>query len=139
MTRAEHRALRHLIPALRDHATSEAPNECVGLIEWDGTALTLIRLQNVAGEPRTSFLVDPDEQVAALKGIESRGTEFWGILHSHPSEGAHPSELDRRFAENLPVHWLIVGLEPGDGDLELFVGHPRNDDGAAGVRPDDAI
>lgn len=113
MKRRELRAIEACYPELLQLAVSEAPREICGLIEWDGARMTLIPVENVAEEPETSFLLDHQAYVDSLIVCEARGTEFWGVFHSHTHEGPTPSARDIAFADTLPsLHWLIVGLEP---------------------------
>lgn len=133
MTRREKKAIEKVYGVLAAVARAEAPRETCGLIEWDGRAMHLLHCQNVAQEPETSFLLDFEDQLRALEGIERRGTEAWGVFHSHPHEGAAPSVRDREFARLLDHdwQWVIVGLVPRDGaDYEIWAGDPRNDTGA---------
>lgn len=106
-------------------ARQAAPLEACGLLEWDGTRMTVHTLLNVAEDPETSFLCDPYEQRHALTGIFERGTELWALWHSHPTQGALPSERDRSFAKEIgSLQWVIVGLEPAEGEPTIWIGHP---------------
>jgi proteasome lid subunit RPN8/RPN11 len=120
--RRERKALEARYPELVQLARSAVPREACGLIEWDGTRMTLRSCENVATRPEDSFLIAPSEQLRHLAEIEAAGTEFWGVYHSHPSEGSAPSERDRAFATQLQVTWVIVGL--GAGHPEFWVGNP---------------
>lgn len=137
MKRRERKALDAKVPELVVRAREAAPREACGLIEWDGTRMTLRPCENVSTRPGDSFLIAPDEQERQLTEILAAGTEFWGVYHSHPSEGAGPSRHDVEFAAYLSVWWVIVGLKPyigahppdgvtlgPDGSFDLYVGHP---------------
>lgn len=126
LSRRETKALRAVFPSLQTIAEHEAPRETCGLVEWDGRHMTLRPCENVSYEPETSFVVSARDQDRHMTEIEALGTEFWAVYHSHPHEGAGPSELDRRFAADVPhVRWLIAGLAPEDGTaVEFWVGYP---------------
>lgn len=112
MKRRQRKALDERIPELVQLARSAVPREACGLIEWDGARMTLRPCENVSTQPTDSFMIAPAEQIRHLSEIEAAGTEFWGVYHSHPTEGASPSERDRAFATQLQVTWVIVGLRP---------------------------
>jgi proteasome lid subunit RPN8/RPN11 len=109
----ERRFFDGLREILLAEARREAPREGCGLIELDRRGFTLLACRNAAEEPETTFLVDPADQLEAMAGIEARGTELFALWHSHPHEGAEPSERDRAFAAGVPeLAWWITGLEP---------------------------
>ncbi len=103
-----------------------APEECCGLIGRRRRRFELYPCRNVSLEPTTSFVVNPFDQIAALELIEHRRQEFWGIYHSHPSQGADLSERDIAFRDSIggDLYWVVVGLAGGYGIPELFVHAP---------------
>lgn len=126
MNDSERRALWRIRHKLLAEATARAPREACGLLGmrsgWFGSRLRLYACENVAESPTDSFIIPPLQQVDVLEQIRHRGEEFWGVFHSHPHEGAGPSERDIEFATYLGagLHWVIVGLEPGDGEPEVW-------------------
>lgn len=52
------------------------------------------RATNVADDPRTRYLIDPEEQLRLIEEIEDGGREVVGFYHSHPEGPALPSETD---------------------------------------------
>ena len=52
------------------------------------------RATNVARSPRRTYLIDPEEQLAIMDGIEEREHEVVGFYHSHPTGPPHPSPTD---------------------------------------------
>lgn len=80
---------------------AEAPNECVGLLLWDGN---LIHLRNQARSPHR-FFVNPQQLI-------DKNDEFTApilaIYHSHPQRTATPSGEDERFMRYLATVWPEV-------------------------------
>jgi proteasome lid subunit RPN8/RPN11 len=55
---------------------------------------------------RDRFIIDPTEQLAAMKQIRAIGQAIVGVYHSHPDHSAIPSETDRRMAWPEYVYWI---------------------------------
>lgn len=99
-------------------ADREAPLEACGLIsrarKVDARGkrpISLWEAENVAGEPETSFLIDPKEQTEILMQIWKGAGDLVGVYHSHPRGPATPSETDLTIARGhlVPLTWVIVG------------------------------
>ena len=110
-----------VIDELIAHARQEAPNECCGMLI--GTRQRIeraVRARNTLGSP-TRYLIDPRDQIAAIKSARQRGESVVGFYHSHPNSSPDPSETDRMEAA-YPGHWyLIVSPGPGaDGEVRGF-------------------
>lgn len=65
-----------------------------------------------AAERRHRFLIDPREQLQAMRWARCRGLEVLGSVHSHPDSPPLPSPLDRALA-CLPTLMLIRGATEG--------------------------
>lgn len=52
------------------------------------------RAANVADDPRTRYLIDPEEQLAIIEATEENGRDVVGFYHSHPRGPPVPSETD---------------------------------------------
>ncbi|GFP19324.1 [CysO sulfur-carrier protein]-S-L-cysteine hydrolase [Candidatus Hakubella thermalkaliphila] len=63
---------------------------------------------------RTTYLMDPREQLQVYKQMEKDGTEIVGIYHSHPHSEAFPSPTDLRKVFYEDVYYLIVSLSDWD-------------------------
>lgn len=63
---------------------------------------------------RTTYLMDPQEQLQAYKRMEKDGKEIVGIYHSHPHSEAFPSPTDLKKAFYGDVYYLIVSLADWD-------------------------
>src|SRR5437879_13508173 len=80
--------------ALITHAQEEAPNECCGLLAGrHGRVERVYPGTNVDHSPYT-YLMDPKEQLAAIKDYEAAGLELVGIYHSHTHTAAYPSRTE---------------------------------------------
>ena len=59
---------------------------------------------------RTTFFMDPREQLKAMKEIRNLGLEMVGIYHSHPETDAYPSAHDVELAYYPEVSYVIVSI-----------------------------
>ena len=103
---------RAVLDALIAHAREEAPLECCGLLV--GSALRIeraVRARNQLGSP-TRYLIDPEDQIAAMKSARERGEVVVGFYHSHPSSAPAPSDTDRAEAA-YPGHCYLI-VSPGN-------------------------
>ena len=102
--------------ALVEHALDSAPEECCGILTGSREGTTALveaihRTANVADAPRTTYDVDPVQQLAIMSEREERGETVLGFYHSHPMGPANPSPTDRERA-TWPNHtYVIVSLE----------------------------
>lgn len=96
--------------ALLDHAQTEAPRECCGLVfRPDGeTGLRYAPAANLSPEGGDRFVLDPHTWAAC----EDAG-EIVAIVHSHPNASANPSDADGVGCEAWALPWLIVGWPSG--------------------------
>lgn len=128
MNSPQYRALHKIRHELFAEAVARAPEEACGLLGWRprrmGGRMTLYACENASQSPVDSFLIPPLRQLDVLETMGHLGEEFWGVFHSHPSQGAKPSQRDRAFAHELGgnLRWVIVGLEPDDGRPEIWAG-----------------
>ena len=90
------------------HAEEEAPNECCGLILFNGdTAERYIRGRNRLASPyRYELEIDPE-----VWFLEDEGYEL-AVFHSHPETEPRPSRTDRELAGLWAGRpFLIYGLK----------------------------
>ncbi len=63
---------------------------------------------NVAGDPSTTFEIDPTALIAAHRAMRAGGTQLIGHFHSHPIGHAEPSVRDAAAANGDGMFWLII-------------------------------
>lgn len=117
--------LRISTPLLEEiiaHAREDAPRECCGMIAaQDGQAVAVHRVRNVAVNRKTSYFMDPKEQLATWQAIEDAGLEIGAIYHSHPRSEPVPSPTDVNLAKQWPgLRWMIVGLEGAEPEVRTW-------------------
>ncbi len=99
---------RAVLDELVAHARAEAPNECCGVLIGTGRRIErAIRGRNTL-ESRTRYLLDPVDQIAAIKSARATGQTVLGFYHSHPHSSPTPSETDRAEAAYPGYCYLIV-------------------------------
>ena len=108
--------------ALIKHAEEESPNECCGLLAGrNGRVERVYPGTNVDHSPYT-YLMDPNEQLAAFKDMEAVGLDLVGIYHSHTQSEAYPSETDVNLATGWPdpVYLICSLTDPDRADVRAF-------------------
>jgi proteasome lid subunit RPN8/RPN11 len=98
-----------------EHARSELPNECCGLLaghvtDGIGLATTRFSIANDEASPR-EYLSNARDMLLAFRVMRERGLELLAIYHSHPTSAPVPSSRDieqNTYGESI-IH-LIVGL-----------------------------
>jgi len=105
---------REVYDTLVSHARRERPEEVCGILAGDygdhARVVDTFRMENVASSPRTRYEIDPEEQLAVMETIESRGYDVAGFYHSHPAGPDGPSETDRSVATWTGYSHVIVSL-----------------------------
>ncbi len=114
---------RALLEEMVQHARTELPNECVGLLAGrlvDGEAGRVGRVErryslvNAAASPR-EYLSDPKSMFAAMKDMWALGLDVLAVYHSHPTSPPVPSrtDLERNYSSEV-VNFIIsmLGAEP---------------------------
>ena len=100
--------------AIFDHARSEAPRECCGVIGGTaGEITTFHRLTNQA-EGNRLYMMDDEELFRVLKELDGRGEDPMVIYHSHPESPAYPSKTDVEMAFYPESFYVICSLENPD-------------------------
>lgn len=104
-----------------DHARSDAPNEACGLLLGTrGEVVEIVSARNVDPQPRTGFIVAPEDLYAILTRASSSGLEMVGAYHSHPAGNPIPSDRDVRESYYPHAIQLIVGLGKGVPELSAW-------------------
>jgi len=106
---------RLLLGQIIEHARTELPNECCGIVAAeDGAAVQVFRARNLHESP-VRFEIDGREVMTIQDEIDKRGWTLASLYHSHTRSPAYPSQTDVNFAELWPgLVWLIVSLEDPD-------------------------
>ena len=112
---------RELYEEMVEHARSEAPNECVGLLaSRNGDAVKLYRAANAAASP-LRFEIEGSEQIRYHREIEESGLELGAIYHSHTRTEPAPSQTDISFAAGWPgVLWVFIGLAAEEPEVRTW-------------------
>ena len=104
-----------------NHARAEAPNEACGLLLGLGGAVTeIVRTRNEEPDPRTGFVVSPQDLFTALKRADDESLELVGVYHSHPAGHPIPSERDIREAHYPDAVQLLIGLAKAEPELAAW-------------------
>lgn len=127
---------RDVYDAVVDHARDGAPEEVVGIFGGDhGPDRTRVesvhRARNAADATRTTYAIDPEEQLELIDRVEAAGQELAGFYHSHPAGPPRPSQTDVVRAAWPGQSYLLVALDGRhpyvgswrwDGEAGEFVG-----------------
>jgi proteasome lid subunit RPN8/RPN11 len=108
------------------HAREVAPEECCGLLLGrHGAIVEAVRARNIADDPATRFLVDPQDHFDGRRAARARGLEVVGFYHSHPRSPAEPSARDLAEFSYTGHFYVIASLRAESAEVGLF----RFDDG----------
>lgn len=103
---------RSVLESLRAEAEAAHPDECCGLLlGGPGESARIERVvpaENVAGDRRRAFEIDPGALIAAFRAEREGGPVVIGYYHSHPLGSAEPSAQDRAQAPRDGRIWAIV-------------------------------
>lgn len=114
------RIARQLLDEIIDHARSEAPIECCGMIaSRDGTAVRVYRATNAAASP-LRYEIDGAEQYRIQMEIEEAGLDLGAIYHSHTRTEPYPSQTDINLAFYPDAVYVIVGLSGDQPDVRGY-------------------
>ncbi|MEY4767992.1 MAG: hypothetical protein RL637_631 [Pseudomonadota bacterium] len=67
-------------------------------------------IENIADFPQKQFLLNPQQQIHAIKQMRENGETLFAIYHSHPQSPAIPSATDIAWAEFANIFHLIISL-----------------------------
>jgi proteasome lid subunit RPN8/RPN11 len=103
------------------HAREAAPDECCGLLLGrEDEIFEAVRAGNIADEPRSRFLIDPKDHIAARRAARASGLEVVGFYHSHPGSPATPSARDVAEFTYPGSLYAIVSLASEPAEIQLF-------------------
>lgn len=115
LSRSEHLLLpRKFYTAMVQHAQTELPNECCGLLAGvrDGEALRVEAWYPLVNETASpiEFRSEPRSMFEAVKEMRTLGHDFLAIYHSHPTSAPIPSRTDLERNYSADVVNLILSL-----------------------------
>jgi len=131
---------RRLALAMLRHALDERPNEACGLLAGSfdpaggATADAYHPARNAEASPYR-YLVDGEDLVRLVFGIEDAGRELVGIFHSHTHTPAVPSATDLRSAQYPDAYYLLATLADADAPPERALRSWRIRDGRSSEVP----
>ena len=107
-----------------EHSRLENPNECCGILAGtEGKVTKLYRIQNSTPSPYR-YVMDPDEQLKAMKDADERSLDLMAFYHSHTHSPAYPSDTDVRMATEsgwVDFCYVLVSLEDSSKpDVRFF-------------------
>ena len=99
-----------------DHARDGTPEEVCGVLAGTtdgdrGRVEGVVRAENAAAHPWTTYRMDPEELFAIVEGVEDRDRAVVGFYHSHPAGPREPSRTDVARATWTDHVYLIVSLD----------------------------
>lgn len=104
-----------------EHALSRPSQEVCGLLGGRREqASSYYPVKNAAPEPARRYLMEPAEQIAAMKDMRDRGETLVGIFHSHTDTPARPSPTDLALAYYPDTVYLILSLQSAPPELNAF-------------------
>lgn len=111
---------RKLINQLLHLAQQSPDHEICGLISANsaGKPTTCYPISNSANTPENRYVMNPSEQIAAMRTLRERGEQLFAIYHSHPHSPAEPSTTDIDQASYPDALYLIISLNT-QGVLEM--------------------
>lgn len=111
---------RKLTNQLLHLAQISPEQEVCGLVgaNADEQPITCYPIDNSADTPHNRFLLDPAQQIAAMRRMREQGETLFAIYHSHPHAPALPSPTDLEQAAYPQALHLIISLDT-KGVLEL--------------------
>ena len=107
-----------------EHSRLENPNECCGILAGtEGKVTKLYRIQNYTPSP-FRYVMDPNEQLKAMKDADERSLDLMAFYHSHTHSPAYPSDTDVRMATEsgwVDFCYVLVSLEDSSKpDVRFF-------------------
>ena len=107
-----------------EHSRLENPNECCGILAGtEGKVTKLYRIQNSTPSPYR-YVMDPNEQLEAMKDADERSLDLMAFYHSHTHSPAYPSDTDVRMATEsgwVDFCYVLVSLEDSSKpDVRFF-------------------
>ncbi len=100
-----------LYGALWKAAVAAAPGEACGMVTGKGRRFSVFWKARNVSKDENSFLMHPEDQLAAINGAQLRGHDLIAVFHSHPRGSAFPSERDLALLTYPGYLYIIASLE----------------------------
>jgi len=114
------RLSNHIKSAMLEQVRRSPQREVCGLLGGrHTTAEHYYPVVNIADDPASEYLMDPKQQIGAMRRMRERGEALMGIFHSHPDSPAQPSNTDLSKAAYPDTIYLIAGFGEKEDRLEL--------------------
>ena len=115
---------KEFISEMIEHSRLENPNECCGILAGTAGKVTkLYRIPNSTPSPYR-YVMDPEEQLKAMKDADERSLDLMAFYHSHTHSPAYPSDTDVRMATEsgwVDFCYVLVSLEDSlNPDVRFF-------------------
>lgn len=104
-----------------DHAQSDYPLECCGLLSGTEDVIDEVTTASNLKRSPCEFFIAPSELFDFMRRIRSERRVFLGIYHSHIRSPAFPSERDIAEFHYHDVSYWIVSLDEPTPDVRCFV------------------
>lgn len=102
---------RLLVNQILEQAQRSPEAEVCGLIAGrHGQPVRCYPVANADPHPDHHFLMEPHQQIAAMRAMRERGEELFAIYHSHPDSPPLPSAEDLAQAAYPEALYLIISL-----------------------------
>lgn len=114
------RIAKQLLDEIVDHARSDAPIECCGMVaSRNGSAVRVYRATNAAASP-LRYEIDGAEQYRIQMEIEDAELDLGAIYHSHTRTEPYPSQTDINLAFYPDAVYVIVGLGGDQPEIRAY-------------------
>ncbi len=138
MLRRSAKNLKECLALIGEHAASESPQECCGIVLGHGpfkaedtgplVVFLCTNIQDImhAREPETykrdsasAYLIDPAEQAEVFSLARARGLDIIAFYHSHVDHGVYFSDEDKALAtwDGAPTYpntaYIVVSVHVG--------------------------
>jgi len=118
------RMLKH---QMFEHAVTSPAQEVCGLIGGSKDQLkSYYPIKNIADNPVKSYLMDPQEQINAMRDMRELDECMIGIFHSHPYTSTDPSATDIELSAYPNVIYFIISLLGTNPELNAYYYNGKN-------------
>lgn len=112
---------RAVYEAMLQQARGTPREEVCGLLGGRGaTACRYYPVRNIAADRQCEFLMEPEEQIEAMRSMRECDESMVAIFHSHPDSPAVPSALDLARAAYPDTIYLIAATSGKEPDMKGY-------------------